>query len=83
MHIIIENAESMEYFTGDGLWSKDALDARQYGGTGQAFRVAKLEPVGRFNIVGYFPGNRQFVNLDHGRGKGVAVVAGAAVAAVE
>jgi hypothetical protein len=70
MNILIENAESMEFFTGDGRWSKKASDGRLYGGTSLAFRAAKQEPVGKFNIVGYFPDSRQFINLDHGRGKG-------------
>ena len=75
MNIIIENPESMEFFAGDGRWSKKAAEGRLYGGTILAFRAAKQEPVGRFNIVGYFPDSRQFVNLDHGRGKGASEVA--------
>ena len=33
--------------------------------------VAKRESIGRFNIVFYIPQTKQFINLDHGRGKGL------------
>jgi hypothetical protein len=70
MNIIIEDVDSLKFFTGEGLWSKNATEAKLYAGTGLAFKAAKLEPVGKFNIVGYIAATKQFINLDHGRGKG-------------
>ena len=75
MHILIEDSESLQFFTGDGAWSKTVGDGRRYPATVLALRAAKQEPIGKFNIVGYVPETRQFVNLHHGRGKGVAEVA--------
>jgi hypothetical protein len=75
MNIIIENPESLEFFTGEGLWSKNVTEGKRYPATQLAFRAAKQESVGKFNIVGYFPDTRQFVNLDHGKGKGLAETA--------
>ena len=34
--------------------------------------VAKQEPMGKFNIVAYFAVTKQLINMDHGRGKGIA-----------
>jgi len=75
MNILIENAESLEYLTGTSLWSKNIVDARRFANTGIAFAAAKKEPIGKFNIVGYITETKQFVNMDHGRGKGVEAVA--------
>jgi hypothetical protein len=72
MNIIIENADSLEYLTANGEWTKTAPNAKRFGTTGTAFAAAKLETVGKFNIVGYVTETRQFINLDHGRGKSVA-----------
>jgi len=72
VNIIIEDAESLKFFTVEGLWAKNAADGRCYAGTKLAFKAAKQEPIGKFNIVGYIPSTRQFVNLDHGNGKGGA-----------
>jgi hypothetical protein len=77
MHILIEDSESLQFFTGDGLWSKIATEGRRYPATVLALRAAKQEPIGKFNIVGYVPETRQFVNLNHGRGKGAGEVAAA------
>jgi hypothetical protein len=74
MNIIIEDAESLKFFTGEGLWSKIAADGKHYAGTASAFKAAKQEPVGKFNIVGYITETKQFINLDHGRGKGAAEI---------
>ena len=71
MQIIIENPESHEFFAGEGRWSKSILDGRRYPATALAFRAAKQESIGRFNVVGYISETRQFINLDHGRGKGL------------
>ena len=70
MNIIIEDAESLKFFSNEGLWTKNAAEGKRYAGTALAFKAAKLEPVGKFNIVGYIGETKQFINLDHGRGKG-------------
>jgi hypothetical protein len=68
MRILIENDETLEYLMDESHWSKDPLKGRQFNNRRQALRAAKLEPVGRFNIVWYIPETKQFVNLDHGHG---------------
>jgi hypothetical protein len=75
MNIIIEDAESLKFFTGEGLWSKIATEGKRFAGTALAFKAAKQEPVGKFNIVGYITETKQFINLDHGRGKGAVEAA--------
>lgn len=72
MNILIENAESLEYLTSNGQWTKNAAQGMNFAGTEIACDAAKKEPIGRFNIVFYISKTRQFVNLDHGRGKGSA-----------
>ena len=72
MNILIEDADKLEYLTTDGDWSKNATEGRSFGATEMAFEVAKKEPVGKFNIVCYIGQTKQFINLNHGRGKGVA-----------
>ena len=69
---MIENADSLEYLTVDNHWSKIAAEGKHFPRTGAAFDVAKKEAIGKFNIVGYVPETRQFINLNHGRGRGVA-----------
>lgn len=71
MNILIEDAEKLEYLTSNGLWTKNAADGKSFGATGAAFEIAKGEPVRKFNIVCYIPLTKQFINMDHGRGKGV------------
>ena len=71
MHIMIENAENSEYLTSENLWTKIPADARLFSKIIAAFDVAKKEAIGRFNIVGYIPETKQFVNLNHGRGRGL------------
>ena len=72
MNTLIENAESLEYLTTNNQWSKNAADGKCFGNTGTAFDAAKKELIGKFNIVGYICQTGQFINLNHGRGKGVA-----------
>lgn len=74
MTILIENADSLEYLTGDSHWTKIAADGKRFLKTLAAFDAAKKELIGRFNIVGYFPDTRQFINLHHGRGRGAGEV---------
>jgi hypothetical protein len=71
MNILIENADSLEYLTGDSHWTKLVADGKHFSKTGTAFDAAKKEAIGRFNIVGYITETKQFINLNHGRGRGV------------
>lgn len=71
MNILIESNETLEYLTTEGRWTKDPLAGKIFPATRLASRAAKLEPIGKFNIVCYIPGTRQFINLDHGRGMGL------------
>lgn len=71
MNIMIENADSLEYFTGENQWTKTSGDGKCFKKSSAAFEAAKKEPIGRFNIVGYIPETRQFINLNHGRGRGL------------
>lgn len=70
MNILIEDAETLEYLTNDGRWTKNVADGKTFRATEAAFEVAKREPIHKFNIVSYISQTRQFINLDHGRGKG-------------
>jgi hypothetical protein len=72
MNILIENDETLEYLTSTGLWTKNAADGKRFGNTESAFDSAKKESIQKFNIVCHIPQTGQFVNLDHGRGKGPA-----------
>lgn len=75
MNILIEDAETLEYLTMSGQWTKDATEGKKFTATEAAFEVAKQEAIGKFNIVCYIPQTKQFINLDHGRGKGSETVA--------
>lgn len=70
MNIIIEDAETLNYFTGEGLWTRNATEGKHYAGTIQAFNAAKEEPIGKFNIAGYIAETSQLINLRSGRGRG-------------
>lgn len=74
MNILIEEAETLHYLAPNHQWTSNVSEGRTFGATRTAFEVAKLEPIGRFNIVYYIPQTRQFINLDHGRGKGLTNV---------
>ena len=71
MNILIENADSHEYLTGDSTWTKIATAGKHFPRTGAAFDAAKKEAIGKFNIVGYIAETRQLINLNHGRGRGL------------
>ena len=77
MNILIENSETLEYLTNAGQWTKNPREGKCFPATRLAFRAARLEAIGRFNIVCHIPQTNQFVNLDHGRGTGSPVIAGA------
>lgn len=70
MNILIENTDTLEYLTTAGDWSKNPSEARKFLNMTSAYTTAKNEPIGRFNIVRHFKDTNQFVNLNHGRGKG-------------
>jgi hypothetical protein len=72
MNILIEDAEKLEYLTSSNRWTKNAAEGRDFGETKAAFAVAKQEPMGAFNIVAYFAITKQLINMEHGRGKGIA-----------
>lgn len=70
MHILIENEETLEYLTNENNWSKNPLKGKRFLSGQLAFRAARLEAIGKFNVVCHIPETNQFVNLDHGRGIG-------------
>jgi hypothetical protein len=75
LNILIENNDTLEYLTPAGQWTKNPLIGKSYPATRMAFRAAKLEAIGKFNIVCHIPETNQFINLDHGRGVGLPAVA--------
>jgi hypothetical protein len=70
MNILIENDETLEFLTNAGEWKRDPRAGRRFESREAAVKAAKAEPIGRFNVVWHIPSSNQFVNLDHGRGKG-------------
>jgi len=73
VNILIEDAGSLKFLITGAQWSAHAAEGKCFAGTRLAFKAAKQEPIGKFNIVGYIPSTKQFVNLDHGQGKGAAI----------
>ena len=71
MDILIENNETLEYLAPAGGWTKNPRRGKFFPNTTIAFQAAKLEAIGRFNIVCHISETGQFINLDHGRGKGL------------
>lgn len=72
MNILIEKNETLEYLTNDGQWSKNPLVGRRFPATTVAFQAARQEFIGKFNIVCHIPETNQFINMNHGRGKGIS-----------
>lgn len=70
MNILIEDAETLEYLGSNGLWTKNATKGKSFETRQVAFEAAKKEPIHKFNIVCYISQTEQFINMDHGRGKG-------------
>jgi hypothetical protein len=70
MNIIIEDAETLKFFSGEGQWTKNVAEGKHYGGTAQAFNAAKHEPIGKFNIAGHIVETKQLINLRSGSGTG-------------
>lgn len=71
MIILIENDETREYLMETGEWTKNPSTGKRFATRETAVQAAKQEAIGRFNIVWHILASNQFVNLDHGRGKGV------------
>lgn len=72
MNILIEDAQTLEYFTSHSQWTKNVTKGKDFGATGEALAAAKKETMGHFNIVGYIAETKQFINLNHGKGKSAA-----------
>jgi hypothetical protein len=70
MKILIEDAETLEYLTSSGRWTKKAGEGKSFEATLTACEAAKREPIRKFNIVCYIAQTKQLINMDHGRGKG-------------
>jgi hypothetical protein len=70
MNILIEDAVTLEFLANGGGWTKKPDKGAKFATTRAAFAAAKGEPIGKFNIVRYFAGTEQLVNMDHGSGKG-------------
>lgn len=70
MNILIENSDTQEYLAATGGWSKNPLVGKCFSDVGVAFRTARQEPVGKFNIVCHIVQTNQFINLKNGRGAG-------------
>jgi len=77
MNILIENNETLEYLTSSGEWTKNPQGGKRFESREVALKAAKQESIGRFNIVWYILTSGQFVNLDHGSGRGLPEAAGA------
>lgn len=75
MNILIENNDTLEYLTSTGQWTKNPLNGKSFKDARTAFRAAKLEAIGKFNIVSHIAETNQFINMDHGRGAGLPAVA--------
>ena len=71
MNIIIEDAETLNFFTSEGRWAKNAIEGKPYATANQAFAAARREPIGKFNIAGYIVQTRQLINIRSGRGTGL------------
>jgi hypothetical protein len=78
MNILIENAESREYLTQDGAWTKNAGDGKDFGATQAAFEAANRQPIGKFNIVCYFLQKQHsiIITMDQGKGQGTGTCLG-------
>jgi hypothetical protein len=68
MTILIENAETQEYLTTDGRWTKKMEQAATYRTSTLAKASATTAAIGRFNIIGAVRKSSQIVNLDDGCG---------------
>lgn len=70
MNILIENGDTGEFLDELGGWTRNPKASKVFKNKRVAFSVARQESIGKFNVVLHFPQTHQFINLDHGRGKG-------------
>jgi hypothetical protein len=70
MLILIENPETSELLSVTGEWTRQPATAKAFANVTAALRAGRQLPVGRFDVSGYLPDSRQFINLQHGRGTG-------------
>ena len=49
-----------------------AAEGKVFGNSEAPLAVARQEPMGKFNIVGYIPQTKPLLNVNHGRGKRTA-----------
>jgi hypothetical protein len=66
--IIIEDAETLEFLTSEGRWTKDLARAAAFPNSAAAKTRGSAIPIGRFNVVGSFARWPQLTNLDEGCG---------------
>ena len=76
MNILIENCDTLEYLTEAGQWTKNPRAGKCFPATKAAVQTARREAIATFNIVCHIPATNQFVNLDHGRGRGLPEAGG-------
>jgi hypothetical protein len=69
--ILIEDAATQKFLASGGRWTQTPGEGAIFASTRVACAAAKREPIDKFNIVLYFNDTEQFVNLDHGSGRGV------------
>ena len=74
MNILIEDADTLQFLDGNGFWTKDVAKGKNFLATQSAYLAAKKEPIGKFNIVSYIAQTKQFINLNHGKGRGVETI---------
>lgn len=68
MTILIENAETHEYLSRDGRWTRKMEQAATFRTSTLAKESALAFPIGVFNVIGTFQTSAQLVNLDAGCG---------------
>jgi hypothetical protein len=68
MNIHIENAETLEYLTSSGSWTRNVKKAEAFKSSTLAKKTGSLAAIGKFNVVGAFNNSPQLTNLDVGCG---------------
>jgi len=68
MTIFIENADTQEFLSREGAWTKHFEKAATYRSSTLAKAFAQTAQIGRFNVIGGFHNSPQLVNLDEGQG---------------
>jgi hypothetical protein len=70
MKILIEDAQTLEYYTAAGRWTKNAKEAATFPNSASAKHAGAKAPISKFNVVGFFSNSPQLTNLDDGVGAG-------------